>query len=585
MSFDGIVTRGVVNELHSKLVNGKIDKIHQHESDELLIQIRNSGTNYKLLISASSNNPRIYLTSGSKENPANAPLFTMVMRKQLSSGIIKDIEQIGNDRVIKFTIESKNDFGEENLRYLIVEIMGKHSNIILTGQDGVIIDSVKRIPFSVSRVRQVLPGLEYSLIESPDKFNPTEVNREQFLKILKDSSQALSIKKFTFMNFIGLSPTIGDELSFASGLDSDRSISSLNDNEVNALADAFEKLMSAVNSNSYEPSILYDGKKVVDFHVLKLESFPSEQTVCYDSPSEMLYSVYSQRDELDRTSQKSQSIKKSISNKYQKLSSKLSKLNRELDSARDREKYKIYADLLSANLYKVDDNAKSIEVENFYDPELKTVEIPLDIKYTPAINAQRYYKKYTKLKSAENILVGQIDETMHEMEYLDSVLTTIELSESVNEIDELKEELIEGGYFKRNKKQKQKQKAKKDPIYQKYSIDEFNILVGKNNLQNDHLTFKVAKKDDIWMHAKNIPGSHVIIETGGRDVPEGVLLAGAELAAYFSKSRGSGPVAIDYTERVNVKRHIARKPGLVNYENYNTINADSSGEIIERLKS
>lgn len=585
MSFDGIVTRGVVNELHSKLVNGKIDKIHQHESDELLIQIRNSGTNYKLLISASSNNPRIYLTSGSKENPANAPLFTMVMRKQLSSGIIKDIEQIGNDRVIKFTIESKNDFGEENLRYLIVEIMGKHSNIILTGQDGVIIDSVKRIPFSISRVRQVLPGLEYSLIESPDKFNPTEVNREAFLKIFKNSSQALSIKKFTFMNFIGLSPTIGDELSFVSGLDSDRSISSLNDNEVNALADAFEKLMSAVNSNSYEPSILYDGKKVVDFHVLKLESFPSEQTVCYDSPSEMLYSVYSQRDELDRTSQKSQSIKKSISNKYQKLSSKLSKLNRELDSARDREKYKIYADLLSANLYKVDDSAKSIEVENFYDPELKTVVIPLDIKYTPAINAQRYYKKYTKLKSAENILVGQIDETMHEMEYLDSVLTTIELSESVGEIDELKEELIEGGYFKRNKKQKQKQKAKKDPIYQKYTIDEFDILVGKNNFQNDHLTFKVAKKDDIWMHAKNIPGSHVIIETGGRDVPEDVLLAGAELAAYFSKSRGSGPVAIDYTERVNVKRHIARKPGLVNYENYNTINADSSGEIIERLKS
>ncbi|NLY20011.1 MAG: fibronectin/fibrinogen-binding protein [Tissierellia bacterium] len=583
LSFDGIVTRGVVHQLKNELVNGRVDKIHQHESDELIIQIRNNQQNYKLLISASSNNPRIYLTEQSKENPITAPLFTMVMRKQLLGGIIKDIVQISNDRVIKISIESKNEFGDTSLKHIIVEIMGKHSNLILLNNEGIIIDSIKRVPHHISRVRQVLPGIEYELIESTDKFNPIEVSHEELLQIIGNSPESMSIKKFAYMNFIGLSPTIGEELAFVTGVESNRSISSLSEDELNDLISGFEKLVKAASNNDYKPSILYDDKKVVDFHVLKLDTFTDSDTVYFDSVSKMLDTVYFKRDEQDRAGQKSQSIRKTLNNKHQKLHSKLGKLEKELISSQDRDKFKIYADLLSANLYRIDENAKSVVLENFYDPEMKEIEIRLDTKYSPAVNAQKYYKKYTKLKSAESILISQIEETKHELEYLDSVLSIIELSESSSEIDDLKDELIEQGYFKRNKKQKSNKKNEQKSIF--YEIgDGYKIYVGKNNKQNGQLTFKVARKNDIWLHAKNIPGSHVIIETGNREVPEEVLQTAAELAAYYSKSRGTGLVAIDYTEKMNVKRHPANKPGLVNYEDYHTIIADSSGDVIDRLK-
>lgn len=585
MSFDGIVTNSVVNEFNEKILGGKIDKIYQQESDEILLLIRNNGTNYKLLLSASSNNPRIYITEYSKENPSAPPMFCMLLRKHLAGGKILNIEQYEMDRIVLIDISSRDELGEFTEKRLIIEIMGKHSNIILIERDSSkIIDSIKRVPEHISRVRQIYPGLTYGYPPKGEKVNPFDVGKEDFMALINGEEKNLQIFKFFYFNFLGISPLIGREICSLVNIDMDRTLNSLTSDDMEQLYHRFNQIMTFVENKEFTPNYIKDkGQNIKAFHAIKIEQFGLDNIHYDDSMSHILDTYYRNKDIQDRIKQKTQSIRKNIKNKLDRARSKLEKQVMELNESKDREKYKVYGDILSANLYKIPKGASAIELENFYSENLETIQIPLDPKISPAINAQKYYKRYQKLKNASNLLIKQIRGSKHEIEYLDNVLYNIDTATEIYEIDEIKDELISEGYIKRNTKKKAQKKKLSNPRHY-ISSDGFHIFVGRNNRQNDVLTMKTAHKDDLWFHVQKKPGSHVIVKTEGKEVPDTTLEEGAMLAAYFSKAQNSTNVLVDYTEKKHVKKTKGAKLGMVIYENFNSINVSPSGEALERLE-
>lgn len=571
MAFDGIVTGAIVQELKEKLTGQRIDKIYQQEKDEILLLIRKN----KLLISSSGSIPRIYLTAESKENPLSAPMFCMVLRKHLVGARINDIVQFGNDRVIRIDFDAKNDFSEVVKKSLIVEIMGKHSNIILIEEDGTIIDSIKHVSEAMSRVRQVLPHLPYEYIEPTDKLEPKNVEYEEILELLNNAEGSKVISNVLFSSFIGFSKTVGLEICYRADVDPSYPTSALSDEEKKSLAKAAFELIQEVKNRQYHNRVYSDGDRIIDFHSIELKSLKGSDVKNFNTPSEMLDFQYSKLDLNDRMGQKSQSIRKLISGKLTKLRSKEQNLASDLEESKDREQYKIYADLLSANLHQISGGMSSIVLNNFYSEDYEELEIPLDIKLSGPQNAQKYYKRYAKLKNAELEVAKQIEETVAEAEYLESILSAIELTENVQDIEDIKAELIEQGYIKRNQKKGISRKKAEQSI-KEYEYEGYRILLGRNNKENDKITFKMANRNDLWLHAKNIPGSHVLIISNGHDIPDEVIEYAAEIAAYNSKGRNSGNIEIDYTEKMYVKRHPANKPGLVNYTDFKTINVSSS---------
>ena len=585
MSFDGIVTNSVVNELSDKILGGKIDKIYQQEADEILLLIRNKGENHKLLLSASSNNPRIYLTEYSKENPSSPPMFCMLLRKHLTGGKILNIEQYEMDRIVSIDISSRDELGEFTEKRLVIEIMGKHSNIILIEKDSSkIIDSIKRVPEHISRVRQIYPGLVYENPPKGDKVNPLKVEKNDFLDLINKEDKNLQIFKFFYFNFLGISPLIGREICSMANIDIDRTINSLFTDDLEKLYDNFNIIITQVKDKEFTPLYLKTNEKDIKaFHAVKIEQFGLKNIHYHDSMSFILDIYYRNKDIQDRIKQKTQSIRKNMKNKLDRAKSKLEKQNMELNESKDREKYKVYGDILSANLHQIPKGLTEVELKNFYSEDLDAIKIPLDPKISPAINAQRYYKRYQKLKNANNLLKRQIRESKNEIEYLDNVIYNIDTSTEIYEIDEIKDELISEGYIKRNTKKKiQKKKLSKPRHY--ISSDNIDIFVGRNNRQNDILTMKTTHKEDIWLHVQKKPGSHVIIKTEGKEVPDSTLEEAAILAAYYSKAQNSKNVLVDYTERKHVKKTKGAKLGMVIYENFNSINVNPSEEAVGRLK-
>lgn len=587
MSFDGIVTNSVVYELNEKILGGKVDKIYQQEADEILLSIRNNGINYKLLLSASSNNPRIYLTEHSKENPSSPPMFCMLLRKHLAGGKILNIEQYEMDRIVFIDISSRDELGEFSEKRLIIEIMGKHSNIILIDKDSSkIIDSVKRVPEHISRVRQIYPGLIYDNPPIGDKINPLKSNKEDFYNLINKKEKNLQIFKFFYFNFLGISPMIGREICSMSNIDIDRSLNSLSDEDKDKLYNNFNVIMVKVKDKEFTPLYIKDHEKskgIKAFHAINIEQFGQNNINYKDSISHILDTYYRNKDIQDRINQKTHAIRKNIKNKLDRAKSKLQKQSMELRESKDRDKYKIYGDILSANLHQIPKGLHEIELEDFYSEVLETIKIPLDSKISPAINAQRYYKKYQKLKNASNLLIKQIRESKQEIEYLENVLYNIDTSSEIYEIDEIKDELIQEGYIKRNSKKKTQKKKLSNPRHF-VSSDGFHIFVGRNNRQNDVLTMKTAHKDDLWFHVQKKPGSHVIIKTEGKEVPDSTLEEAAVLAAYFSKAQNSNNVLVDYTEKKHVKKTKGAKLGMVIYENFNSLNVNPSDELVEKLE-
>ena len=586
MSLDGIVTRAVVKELNSTILGGRIDKIYQHEKDEILLNIYNKGNNNKLLISATSNNPRIYLTKCNKSNPSMPPMFCMLLRKHLTGGTVLNVEQYQMDRVLFIDISSIDELGQPSERRLVVEIMGKHSNIILINKDSnKIIDSIKRVTHDMSRVRQVLPGINYEYPPIKDKKNPLDFNTDEFNKLLDECNSNIETYKFFYTNYIGISPLIGKEVCFNSRIDIDRPIGSLNLEEKKSLLNSFITIMDKVKNDSYNPVLIKNNFEAdyLDFHATDINQFGNQNKVYLNSISEVLDKYYLKNDTLDRVSQKSQSIKKSIQTKLERSLNKLSKQKQELLESEDRGKYKVYADLISANLYRIEKGSSEIELENFYTENMEKIKVPLDKKHSPAENAQRYYKKYSKLKHAQSLLLKQIPETKEEIDYLENVLISIDNCTEVIELDEIKEELIKEGYLKGNLKKKKKKEVISKPHHY-ISSDGFHIYVGKNNKQNDYLTLRFAHKEDLWLHIQNQPGSHVIITKKNNSISDTSLEEAATLAAYYSKGKNSSNVAIDYTERKNVKKPKNAKTGMVIYENFNTIFVTPSKEQIEKME-
>lgn len=589
MAFDGIVVSAVIDELKEKILNSKIDKIYQPEKDEIIIQVHNLGKNYKLLASASSTNPRLYLTEYSKSNPNNPPMFCMLLRKHLQGGIIVDINQHGLDRTIILDIQAYDEMGEITVKQLIVEIMGKHSNIILIDKTSeIIIDSVKRVPLDISRIRQVLPGLKYEYPPMGDKSDTLKTDRNQFLNKLHEANKNLAVYKFLYTNFIGLSPLISREICFLANIDSDTYVASLSEQDIENLYTNFKIIVDKVKENDFVPNIIKNSinYEVFDFHALEINQYTNMIKDFNSSMSKILDEYYYKKDLLDRIGQKSISIKKSIQTKLERSLNKLSRQKEELFEAKEREIFKIYGDLISANIHRIKKGFDNIELENFYSENLEKLIVPLDPKLSASENAQRNYKKYAKLKNAYKLLEEQIPQTEEEVHYLENILVSIENCTELQELEEIKEELISEGYIKgtfKNKKKNINKTASKPHHY--VSTDGYHIYVGKNNKQNDFLTLKLSAKDDIWLHTKNIPGSHVIIKTENRIVPEKTLYEASCLAAFNSKARQSQNVPVDYTERKYVKKPKGSKPGMVIYENNNTIYVTPKREEVEKIKS
>ena len=586
MSLDGIVLNNVCMELKSTLIDCKVDKVYQPEKDEIHLNIRTKGKNMRLLISASSNNPRVYFTENQKSNPQSPPMFCMLLRKHVQGGRILNIEQVSLERILKISVESMNELGDMSVKELIIEIMGKHSNIILVDTNtNKIIDSIKRVPLSISTVRQILPGLEYVAPPSQDKMNPLDVEKDEFLNLINSSEETVSFK-FLYQNFIGLSPLVSREICTLADVDSKSMISDLTSKDKDSLYSSFKDVYSCVKDNNYNPTIIKDESNydIEAFSSIDLKQFGSLPKVHFESISELLDYYYVTRDKLDRIKQKSNDLRKNISMKLDRALNKLAKQNKEISDAEKREKFKIYGELIIANIYKLEKGMEQVELDNFYSEDYEKMKVTLNKNLTPSENAQKYFKRYNKLKTAYDIVSKELVKTKEEVSYLENILLALETSTEIEELDEIREELIKEGYFKKlTTKGKKKIKTTSKPHHYK-SSDGFDIYVGKNNKQNDYLTLKIADKEDIWLHTKIIPGSHVIIKTEGKDVPENTILEAAQLAGFYSKGKMSSNVPIDYTEKKNVKKPSGAKPGMVIYETNSTAYITPSVENISKIE-
>ena len=586
MAFDGLVVHAISDELSSKLVGGKIDKVYQPENDEIVLHIRNNKENFKLVLSASASNPRVYLSKNyKKENPINAPMFCMLLRKYIQSGNIVSVSQVGFERIIKITVESLDELKAKTTKDIIIEIMGRHSNIILTHEENKIVDSIKRIPPSVSRVRQLLPGMTYVLPPAQDKLNPLDkISKDKFKETISEFDG--SISKCIYSKFLGISPIVSKEICFRSNLDISKPASSIDGIDFDNLYKEFSNVIFNIKDGNYSPCLAIDSSidKLIDFSSINLTLFDNLKVVHDESISSIIESFYANKDAKERINQRASDFKKSISIKLDRLYNKLKKQKIELKESDNANIYKIKGELITAYIYMIEKGMDFVEVQNFYEEDCPLIKIDLNKNLTPSENAQKYFKRYNKLKHAKKEITTQIGLSLEEINYLENIILSIDNCDNLAELDDIKEELQKLGYMRGKVKSKKDKNNLTTKPNEFLSSDGFTILVGKNNKQNDFLTLKIANNDDLWMHTKNIPGSHVIIKTEGKEIPESTIFEGAILAAFFSKSKMSSQVPVDYTLKKNVKKPNGSKPGMVIYETNSTIYVTPSEELVVKLK-
>ena len=583
MALDGIVIANIVYELQNTLIGGRINKISQPEKDELIITIKGQDRNvYKLFLSAAAGMPLIYLTENTKPNPLTAPNFCMLLRKYLNNGKILDIVQPGLERIVMIKLEHLDELGDLKVKYLIIELMGKHSNIILCDDQMVIIDSIKRVNQFMSSIREVLPGREYFIPQTADKLDPFNIDFASFRENVL--SKAQPIGKAIYSGITGISPLIANEICHRASLDSGSSTSALNEDMGLHLFKNFERIIQLVKDKEFFPHIIVGEDGPVEFSSIPLTTYsdPKYEIRKFTTVSEMLEAYYASKNAVSVMKQKSAELRKLVANAIERSIKKYDLQLKQLKDTEDRDKYKIYGELITAYGYNLEPGAKELIAQNYYNNE--EIRIPLDPTMSPMDNAKRYFEKYNKMKRTYEALSELIQETKDEIDHLKSIQNALEIATSEDDLADVKHELMEYGYIKKksaDKKQASKSSSKngKSKPFHYISSDGYHIYVGKNNYQNEELTFKLADKNDWWFHAKNQPGSHVIVKSGGDELPDRTFEEAAKLAAYYSSLKDAKKVEVDYTQVKNIKKPKGSKPGFViYYTNYSMIaDTDISG--------
>ncbi|MBR3868929.1 MAG: NFACT family protein [Clostridia bacterium] len=568
MALDGIFLHLLSEELKEVLIGSKVDKIHQTQKVELVFTLRTRNGAYRLLLSASGNAPRLHLTTHQIENPPKPPMLCMLLRKHLGSATLVDIQQEGLDRILNLVFSSVNELGDRVTRTLVIEIMAQYSNIILLDENGVIIDAVKRVDNTKSSVREVLPSLPYELPPKQNKLSIIDDSSEDILSAITSKNTKLGNAILSSME--GMSPVLCREIAFrTAGIDA--VADELTDNQKTKLAFELEMLKNTVLNRTVSPNAVADADgKLLDFSFVPITQYGSAaQYLSYESLSETLERFYFERERLARTKSKAEDLFKNINNLIERLAKKISNQMAELEECKDREEKKIFAELINANLYRLSKGSSVYELENYYD-DYKTVKIPVKPELTPTENAQRYYKEYRKLRTAEEMLTKLIAEGREELVYLRTVLDELSRAETEREISEIRQELSDGGFVKQKNQGKIKRSQPMPPL-EIDAPDGFKVYVGRNNIQNDKLSLKTAMKSDLWFHIQKAPGSHVILALDGREPTEKAMEFAAKVAAYYSSGREAGAVEVDYTEVRNLKKPVGAKPGFVIYHVYNSV--------------
>ena len=595
MAFDGIFVSALVAELQDKLIGGRIYKIYQPEVDEICLVVKNrteeGNTTHRLVISADAGIPLIYLTEKVKENPMVAPNFCMLLRKHIGNGRITDICQYGFDRIVEISLEHLDDMGDLCTKKLIVEIMGKHSNIIFVDSEGMIVDSIKHISHMVSSVREVLPGRDYIYPVSGDKVNPLEVDVNYFMNHIMVKPEPVA--KAIYTSMVGISPVSANEICYRAGIDGAMSTAGIGGEaglvgvsmcQKEDLFREFERVRLDIEDKVYTNCIAYNGYEPKEFGAIKLSSYGEacegdmpqagvDGLKTFDSPSAVIEEYYSKKTVVNRIKQRSIDLRKIVSNAVDRTAKKYDLQLRQLKDTEKREKYKVYGELLMTYGYSAKQGDKELVCENYYTG--KEIVIPLEPDISPMDNSKKYYAKYNKLKRTYEALVELTVESKSELDYLLSVQNSLEIADSLDDLTQIKSELIESGYIRGKRDNGKGRRQEKSKPLHYISSDGYHMYVGKNNYQNEELSFKIADGNDMWFHAKNMPGSHVIVKTEGEsEIPDATYEEAAKLAAYYSAGKGSPKVEIDYTLRRNLKKPPKAKPGYVIYHTNYSMNIE-----------
>ncbi len=573
MAFDGSAVAALVCELNKKILDAHIAKVVQPEKDELLLTIKKDKVSYRLLISVNPSLPVMYLTDENKAAPLQAPAFCMLLRKHIQGGQIIKITQPSMERIVDFEIEHYNEMGDICIHTLTVELMGKHSNIIFRDGDK-ILDSIRHVSSAVSSVREVLPGREYFIPFGGDKLDPFKTTKNEITERLKSCSVPLA--KALYSNITGVSPQMAEEAAYRAGADSDMPAAGLSGSELDSVAECFVNMTALIKAGDLTPEIVFEAGRPKDFTPIEYKIYSNLERKQFDSFSELLRTYYSRRQESTNIKQKTTDLRHNIQTILNRDYRKLDLQKKQIKDTEKKDKYKVYGELLTAYGYSAEPRATFFDTVNFYTGE--NVRIPLDPTMSAVDNGKKYFEKYSKLKRTYDALAQITQETEAEIEHLESILASLDTVENEADIADIKREMTDSGYMKSrgrsDKKGKKERTGKSTPMHF-VSSDGFDMYVGKNNYQNEDLTFRLATGEDWWFHAKKIPGSHVILKSGGRQVPDRTFEEAASLAAHFSKAAGADKAEVDYVQRKHIKKPGGAKPGFVIYHTNYSMTADT----------
>ncbi len=585
MAFDGLVLYTIMNELKEKLITARVDKIYQPDGDLITFTLRGHGENLYLLLSANPQFSRIHLTNEKFTNPPHPPAFCMLLRKYLSGGRIIALEQPGFERILHIVIQNLNEEGEVVQYRLVAELMGRHSNLILLSENNTILDGIKRISSGISRHREILPGRDYITPPEQDKANPLMAEKAAFLALIMLERET-KLFQAVMKNYRGISPLIAREIVLRAGLNPNARLDEYSLQDLELLWESFMHLFSILTTGQTTPTIVEDESgKVKAYSCLPLKQYGELKQTSFPSMSALLDHYFEKRIKKQMLSQISGNLHKTISNLLEKDLKKREKLLSQLDEARNANEYRVKGEMLTANLYQIKKGTQQFSAINYYDPEMREITIELDPALSPQNNAAKYFKRYNKLKTSIQYIKIELAKLDPEIEYLKNVEVSLEQIESTVDFEEIREELITEGYFHDKRKTTPNRRQVKSKPMRFKSSDGFDILVGRNNRQNDQLTKGIASRDDHWFHAQRIPGSHVVIRNHDRrEIPDRTIEEAATLAAYYSKARSSSTVPVDYTLIKHVNKAKGAKPGLVFYENFQTVLITPDEELVETLR-